>query len=91
MKVGNPAKPYFLDPDTGSDLTWLQCDAPCKRCTKVRKAHPRYNLKKTSSFLWKTMYYLQMIFIALDFNRVQNHHVLQFLKTLLIVEGGGEG
>lgn len=40
MKIGNPAKPYFLDPDTGSDLTWLQCDAPCIHCTKA--PHPLY-------------------------------------------------
>uniref|UniRef100_A0A7C8ZDM8 Aspartic proteinase Asp1 n=3 Tax=Opuntia streptacantha TaxID=393608 RepID=A0A7C8ZDM8_OPUST len=40
INVGEPAKPYFLDPDTGSDLTWLQCDAPCVRCT--RAAHPLY-------------------------------------------------
>ncbi|EAY80192.1 hypothetical protein OsI_35377 [Oryza sativa Indica Group] len=26
---GVPAKPYFLDIDTGSDLTWVECDAPC--------------------------------------------------------------
>ncbi|KAK6150791.1 hypothetical protein DH2020_015723 [Rehmannia glutinosa] len=25
--LGYPPRPYFLDPDTGSDLTWLQCDA----------------------------------------------------------------
>ncbi|KAK2656363.1 hypothetical protein Ddye_009415 [Dipteronia dyeriana] len=31
--VGQPPKPYFLDLDTGSDLTWLQCDAPCVQCT----------------------------------------------------------
>jgi len=35
MNIGNPAKPYFLDVDTGSDLTWLQCDAPCRSCNKV--------------------------------------------------------
>ena len=29
MSIGNPPRPYFLDVDTGSDLTWLQCDAPC--------------------------------------------------------------
>ncbi|RZS21802.1 hypothetical protein BHM03_00054492, partial [Ensete ventricosum] len=29
MSIGDPPKPYFLDIDTGSDLTWLQCDAPC--------------------------------------------------------------
>ena len=29
--------PYFLDVDTGSDLTWIQCDASCTNCAKVRK------------------------------------------------------
>ncbi|XP_051140612.1 aspartic proteinase Asp1 isoform X2 [Andrographis paniculata] len=38
--VGYPPRPYFLDPDTGSDLTWLQCDAPCVRCTTG--FHPLY-------------------------------------------------
>ncbi|KAF3653346.1 putative centromere-associated protein E-like [Capsicum annuum] len=33
LEVGEPPKPYFLDIDTGSDLTWLQCDAPCAKCT----------------------------------------------------------
>ncbi|WVZ21194.1 hypothetical protein V8G54_008516 [Vigna mungo] len=33
LAIGNPAKFYDLDIDTGSDLTWLQCDAPCKGCT----------------------------------------------------------
>ncbi|KAF5200036.1 Aspartyl protease apcb1 [Thalictrum thalictroides] len=32
--VGNPPKPYHLDMDTGSDLTWIQCDAPCTSCAK---------------------------------------------------------
>ncbi|KAL5554056.1 hypothetical protein UlMin_041457 [Ulmus minor] len=40
LNIGQPPKPYFLDPDTGSDLTWLQCDAPCARCTKT--PHPLY-------------------------------------------------
>ncbi|GAB2287218.1 hypothetical protein Dimus_021600 [Dionaea muscipula] len=40
VNVGQPPKPYFLDPDTGSDLTWLQCDAPCARCTAA--PHPYY-------------------------------------------------
>nr|GLL19748.1 aspartic proteinase Asp1-like isoform X1 [Ipomoea trifida] len=40
VNIGQPPKPYFLDPDTGSDLTWLQCDAPCLRCTKA--PHPLY-------------------------------------------------
>uniref|UniRef100_A0A5B6ZDA5 Aspartic proteinase Asp1 n=1 Tax=Davidia involucrata TaxID=16924 RepID=A0A5B6ZDA5_DAVIN len=33
LNIGHPPKPYFLDIDTGSDLTWLQCDAPCTKCT----------------------------------------------------------
>ncbi|XP_024988421.1 aspartic proteinase Asp1-like isoform X2 [Cynara cardunculus var. scolymus] len=33
VNIGNPPKPYWLDIDTGSDLTWLQCDAPCTQCT----------------------------------------------------------
>ncbi|KAI4347172.1 hypothetical protein L6164_008007 [Bauhinia variegata] len=32
--VGTPPKRYFLDMDTGSDLTWIQCDAPCRSCAK---------------------------------------------------------
>ncbi|KAL6519982.1 hypothetical protein OROHE_017125 [Orobanche hederae] len=38
--LGYPPRPYFLDPDTGSDLTWLQCDAPCVRSTAG--FHPLY-------------------------------------------------
>ncbi|KAL3523439.1 hypothetical protein ACH5RR_016273 [Cinchona calisaya] len=40
VNLGLPSKPYFLDPDTGSDLTWVQCDAPCVHCTKA--PHPPY-------------------------------------------------
>ncbi|KAL3716261.1 hypothetical protein ACJRO7_007944 [Eucalyptus globulus] len=36
--VGTPPKRYFLDMDTGSDLTWIQCDAPCKSCGKGANA-----------------------------------------------------
>lgn len=35
INIGHPPRPYFVDPDTGSDLTWLQCDAPCVHCTQV--------------------------------------------------------
>lgn len=35
LSIGHPPKPYFLDLDTGSDLTWLQCDAPCTKCIPV--------------------------------------------------------
>uniref|UniRef100_A0A7N0TB76 Aspartic proteinase Asp1 n=1 Tax=Kalanchoe fedtschenkoi TaxID=63787 RepID=A0A7N0TB76_KALFE len=34
LKIGKRSQPYILDIDTGSDLTWLQCDAPCVHCTK---------------------------------------------------------
>lgn len=40
INVGQPSRPYFLDLDTGSDLTWLQCDAPCVQC--VEAPHPLY-------------------------------------------------
>ncbi|KAH9778623.1 Aspartyl protease APCB1 [Citrus sinensis] len=40
MIVGNPPRPYYLDMDTGSDLTWIQCDAPCSSCAKG--ANPLY-------------------------------------------------
>ncbi|XP_057492172.1 aspartic proteinase Asp1-like [Actinidia eriantha] len=41
VNIGQPPRPYFVDPDTGSDLTWLQCDAPCRRCSKG--PHPLYH------------------------------------------------
>jgi hypothetical protein len=44
--VGSPPKPYFLDMDTGSDLSWIQCDAPCSSCAKG--AHPLYKPKKVN-------------------------------------------
>ncbi|CAK9153431.1 unnamed protein product [Ilex paraguariensis] len=44
LNIGQPPKPYFLDPDTGSDLTWLQCDAPCVHCTPA--PHPLYKPNK---------------------------------------------
>ncbi|XP_010547875.1 PREDICTED: aspartic proteinase Asp1 [Tarenaya hassleriana] len=40
INIGQPSRPYYLDLDTGSDLTWLQCDAPCVRC--VEAPHPLY-------------------------------------------------
>ncbi|KAJ9146278.1 hypothetical protein P3X46_028563 [Hevea brasiliensis] len=36
VDIGNPPKHFELDIDTGSDLTWVQCDAPCTGCTKPR-------------------------------------------------------
>ncbi|CAD6339578.1 unnamed protein product [Miscanthus lutarioriparius] len=40
VSLGNPPRPYFLDVDTGSHTTWIQCDAPCTSCAKG--AHPLY-------------------------------------------------
>ncbi|XP_022753411.1 aspartic proteinase Asp1-like [Durio zibethinus] len=34
--IGNPPKAFQLDIDTGSDLTWVQCDAPCTGCSLPR-------------------------------------------------------
>lgn len=54
LLVGEPARPYFLDIDTGSDLIWIQCDAPCTSCAKG--PHPLYkptmrNLVPSKDFL----------------------------------------
>ncbi|WJX16657.1 hypothetical protein P8452_06657 [Trifolium repens] len=46
LSIGNPPKLYDLDIDSGSDLTWVQCDAPCKGCTK-----PNHQLYKPSNNL----------------------------------------
>ncbi|EPS72688.1 hypothetical protein M569_02067 [Genlisea aurea] len=45
INIGQPAKPYFLDIDTGSDITWLQCDAPCAKCQPA--PHPPYKPSKS--------------------------------------------
>ncbi|XP_077249758.1 aspartic proteinase Asp1-like [Tasmannia lanceolata] len=45
LKIGEPPKPYFLDIDTGSDLTWLQCNAPCVHCSP-NLPHPLYKPSK---------------------------------------------
>ncbi|KAK6277306.1 hypothetical protein POUND7_017629 [Theobroma cacao] len=34
LSIGHPPKVFEFDIDTGSDLTWVQCDAPCNGCTK---------------------------------------------------------
>ncbi|CAN6207992.1 unnamed protein product [Urochloa humidicola] len=40
LSIGNPSRDYFLDVDTGSDITWIQCGTPCRSCAKG--AHPLY-------------------------------------------------
>uniref|UniRef100_M8BNL5 Aspartic proteinase Asp1 n=1 Tax=Aegilops tauschii TaxID=37682 RepID=M8BNL5_AEGTA len=42
VDIGNPARPYFLDIDTGSALRWIQCDAPCTNCTKELQGNQNY-------------------------------------------------
>ncbi|GFP94643.1 aspartic proteinase asp1 [Phtheirospermum japonicum] len=58
MNFGNPPRPYFLDVDTGSDLTWIQCDAPCTSCAKG--AHPFYKPVKANVLLPKDSYCVEM-------------------------------
>ncbi|KAJ8752721.1 hypothetical protein K2173_007031 [Erythroxylum novogranatense] len=45
--VGSPAKPFFMVLDTGSDLTWLQCE-PCSDC--YRQSDPIFNPTASSSY-----------------------------------------
>ncbi|KAE8658992.1 Eukaryotic aspartyl protease family protein [Hibiscus syriacus] len=37
VEIGNAPKQFQLDIDTGSDLAWVQCDAPCVGCTLPEK------------------------------------------------------
>ncbi|TYJ98986.1 aspartyl protease APCB1 isoform X2 [Cucumis melo var. makuwa] len=50
IMVGEPPRPYFLDIDTGSDLTWVQCDAPCSSCGKGRSPLYKPRREKVVSF-----------------------------------------
>ncbi|CAL0319405.1 unnamed protein product [Lupinus luteus] len=39
LEIGNPPKPFELDIDTGSDLTWVECE-PCTNCkTPINKRY----------------------------------------------------
>lgn len=42
--LGSPAKTYYLDIDTGSDLSWVTCDAPCVSCSVG--PHPWYSPRR---------------------------------------------
>ncbi|CAI9115404.1 OLC1v1016303C1 [Oldenlandia corymbosa var. corymbosa] len=44
LSIGQPPKPYSVDIDTGSDITWLQCDAPCTKC--IPAPHTPYKPRK---------------------------------------------
>lgn len=58
LNIGQPPKPYFLDPDTGSDLTWLQCDAPCVRCLEVTEVQFIVEVNTALLMLWTNAYFL---------------------------------
>ncbi|KAL3335482.1 hypothetical protein AABB24_031616 [Solanum stoloniferum] len=58
MLVGNPPRPYFLDIDTGSDLMWIQCDAPCTSCAKG--AHPLYKPRNVNMIPPKNPYCVEV-------------------------------
>lgn len=45
LNIGQQPKPFYLDIDTGSDLTWVQCDAPCANC--VKGPHAPYKPSKS--------------------------------------------
>ncbi|XP_017980881.1 PREDICTED: aspartic proteinase Asp1 [Theobroma cacao] len=51
LKIGNPPKTFQLDIDTGSDLTWVQCDAPDTVCTGCTLPHDRRYKPAKSNFL----------------------------------------
>ncbi|GMP79468.1 hypothetical protein CsSME_00034999 [Camellia sinensis var. sinensis] len=59
LNIGHPPKPYFLDIDTGSDLTWLQCDAPCIKCTRAPHAlyKPNKNLVRCDDPLCASLHW----------------------------------
>lgn len=53
LNIGHPAKIFELDIDSGSDLTWVQCDAPCTGCTEPREHlyRPNNNLLQCKDLL----------------------------------------
>lgn len=67
LRVGNPPRSYFLDVDTGSDLTWMQCDAPCISCGKG--AHAQY--KPTRSNVVPSM---DSLCLDVQKNQKDGHH-----------------
>lgn len=61
-KIGNPPREYFLDLDTGSDLVWLQCDAPCSSCAKV--GNEGATLNKSGQFQMGSSYDVINFFVC---------------------------
>lgn len=70
LSIGNPPKLFELDIDTGSDLTWVQCDAPCTGCTKVNVLDKNYNTSNRFSS-WLYLLYLHMLINAASWSPLQ--------------------
>ncbi|XP_031280171.1 aspartic proteinase CDR1-like [Pistacia vera] len=47
MMIGNPVHPVYIMVDTGSSLSWTQCE-PCINC--FQQSYPRYNSQASSSY-----------------------------------------
>ncbi|KAI4365837.1 hypothetical protein MLD38_021788 [Melastoma candidum] len=47
LSIGNPPRPYFMVLDSGSDVTWLQCQ-PCSDC--YSQTDPIYDPSSSSSY-----------------------------------------
>ncbi|KAJ1376185.1 Xylanase inhibitor, N-terminal, partial [Sesbania bispinosa] len=45
--VGQPVQPFYMIPDTGSDVNWLQCK-PCVRC--YNQSDPIFDPSRSSSY-----------------------------------------
>ncbi|KAF4372908.1 hypothetical protein G4B88_018073 [Cannabis sativa] len=59
LKIGNPPKVFDFDIDSGSDLTWVQCDAPCTGCTKPRDSlyKPKNNVLRCADPICSAVQY----------------------------------
>ncbi|XP_010532199.1 PREDICTED: aspartic proteinase Asp1 [Tarenaya hassleriana] len=59
LRIGNPPKAFDFDVDTGSDLAWVQCDAPCSGCTlpRERQYKPMRNMVQCSDPLCLALHF----------------------------------
>ncbi|KAF9605408.1 hypothetical protein IFM89_016985 [Coptis chinensis] len=49
LKIGTPPQQFYLDFDSGSDLTWVQC-AGCTKCFPVRNGDYEYSQSSTYEY-----------------------------------------
>ncbi|XP_002961719.2 protein ASPARTIC PROTEASE IN GUARD CELL 2 [Selaginella moellendorffii] len=66
MGIGNPQRSYYLELDTGSDVTWIQC-APCSSC--YSQVDPIYDPSNSSSY--RRVYCGSALCQALDYSACQ--------------------